>query len=70
MHVPQGKVLHKGSISSTFYKQLLQGQISKVQKRQSRSQSFFLAHLGSAHAKAAHRMLVDFTNILKAAFVC
>jgi len=47
----------------------------KSTKRQSSCQSFFVL-LGSAHAKAAHRMLmklspdVNFTNILYAAFTC
>jgi len=46
-----------GSISLTFYAQLLQSQIPKVQKRQS---SLF-AFLGSSRAKAVHKMLMKLT---------
>jgi len=51
---------HLGSISSTFYEQLLCMQISKAQKIQSSCQSFF-ALSGSALIKAACRMLMKLT---------
>ena len=62
-----------GSISSTFYKQLLRTQTPKAQKKTVKSSSFF-ALLGSASAKVARRMLVkltpgaNFINVLQAAF--
>jgi len=47
----------KGSISSTFYEQLLHSQILKAQKRQLSCQSFF-ALLGSTRIEAALGMLM------------
>jgi len=55
--------LDLGSISSTFYEQLLGLQIPKAQKRQSSCQ--FFAHLGSAHTKAARRKLMKLTLVFK-----
>jgi len=48
------------SISRTFYIQLLRSQIKKEWKY-SQVVSLFFALLGSAHAKAGHRMLVKST---------
>ena len=45
------------AISPTFYEQLLRAQIPKVQKKTVKLTSF-IALLGSAHVKAALRMLV------------
>jgi len=62
-----------GSISPTFYTQLLPTQILEVQKSLSSHQWLFEL-LGSVHVKAARKMLVkstpavNFINILKAAF--
>jgi hypothetical protein len=51
--------VNQGSISPTFYEQLLPAQIPKVQKC---SQVVILfALLVSAHEKAAHKMLVKLT---------
>jgi len=47
----------QGSISSTFYMQLLHAQIPNAQKIQGSCQSF-LALLGSAHVKSVGKMLV------------
>jgi hypothetical protein len=64
--------LHQWLTSPTFYEQLLRMQIPKAQKRTS---SFF-GLMGSAGAKAAHRILmkltpgVDFINISCTAFMC
>ena len=49
-----------GSISPTFYKQLLRAQISKAQKKTVKLSSF-IALLGSASVKSAHRTLVKLT---------
>jgi len=62
------------SISSTIYKQLFSAQIPKAQKRHSQVVSLF-ALSGSAHIKAACRMLikltpvVDFINIFRVHFL-
>ena len=59
-----------GSISSTFYEQLLRSQIPKAQKRLS-SQLAFFALLGSASVKAACRMLVKLTPVrLPSQIIC
>jgi len=67
--------LDQGSISPTFYDQLLHVQIPKGQK-DSQVISVILGTLvGSARVKTAHKMLVKLTpgvifiNILEAAFV-
>ena len=52
-------LLH-GSISPTFYQQLLHTQIPKARKKDSQLKQFF-ALLGSAGVKAAHKMLVKLT---------
>ena len=51
---------HHGSISPTFYKQLLLAQIPKAQKKTVKFSSF-IALLGSACVKAACRKLVKLT---------
>ena len=46
--------LHLGSISTSFYEQLLRAQIPKAQKKTVKSSSFFV-RLGPAFVKAAHK---------------
>ena len=64
---------HQGSISSTFYEQLLHAQILKVLKRQVKL-SVFLQLSGSVHVKPSCRMLMkltpglNFINIQHTAF--
>ncbi len=53
------QVILLGSISSTFFEQLLNLQIPKAEKTV--KLSVFFALSGSAHVKAAHRMLVKLT---------
>jgi len=50
----------QGSISSMFYKQLLHVKIPKAKKKTVKLSIFFVL-LGSAHAKAASRMLMKLT---------
>jgi len=57
-----------GSISSTFYVQLLLTYIPNAQKRQP-SQQCHLALLGPASVKAAHKTLVTLTHAYGAAFM-
>jgi hypothetical protein len=52
------------SISSMLYEQLLHTQIPKAQKNTVKSSVFF-ALLGSARAKAALRMLMKLTPVVK-----
>ena len=52
---------NQGSISPTFYKQLLCMQIQKAQKKTFKLSRFF-ALLGSTSVKAACRMLVKLTQ--------
>jgi len=76
-HLPElksrEKFVNQGSISSTFYEQLLLAQIPKAQKKTYNLTVFFVL-LGSALKKAAYRMLikltpvVNFINILQVAF--
>ncbi len=57
-------LLLKGfNIQGRSYEQLLQMQIPKVQKMQSTCQYLFVL-LGSAHVKAAHKMLMKLTPAL------
>jgi len=51
-----------GSISTTFYKQMLHAQISKARKDTDDLTVFFML-LGSACAKAAHKTLVKLTPV-------
>ncbi len=66
---------NQGSISSTFYEQLLRSKIPKVKKIQSSCQSFF-ALLGSMSVKAVRKTLVkltpgiNFIKILQAVIMC
>jgi len=50
-----------GSLSSTFYEQLLHMQILKAQKKNDNLTVFF-ALSGSVCVKAAHRMLMKLTH--------